>query len=348
MQQVFWNRSASHLQRPCDIAGVFDKPYIVMFICFSRWRELYAFVGWAFCAACGADGVEYCAIARTDPLSVLAGDAGPAGQLAGGELSAAAAKKRKRERDRASPTNTQQQQPSPPVKGLPLRLPPIKLTAALDMARTTNALQALKADKRQFRDAVRTLLRPAEMLLTVLATPPAAAGALLQEIRPLITAAADLYYCEGTAADDVLRYSTLMAQEGGWDCTCTMADLMEKPVQVLRTVDMLIVALSKHLDRCDPAGLKLRVEYGTTLECARAKCWIAYIPAAQAGSPMPHSYRPLVQWLHDWAKRTFSGAARSQGVRLDAARMQDVLQAATGHPELASNIHRVLTQACKV
>ena len=186
------------------------------------------------------------------------------------------------------------------------------------------------------------------MLLTVLATPPAATGTLLQEIRPLIVAAADLYYCEGTAADDVLRYSTLMAQEGGWDWTCTMADLMEKPVQVLRTVDMLIVALSKHLDWCDPAGLKLRVEYGTILVRARAMCWIACIPPTHEHNGMPASYRPLVQWLHDWAKRTFGGAARSQGVRLDIASVQDVLQAATGHPELASNIHRVLSPHCKV
>ena len=47
---------------------MFDKPYIVIFVCFDRWRELYAVVGWAFCAACGTGGSDYCAIERTGPM----------------------------------------------------------------------------------------------------------------------------------------------------------------------------------------------------------------------------------------------------------------------------------------
>ena len=218
------------------------------------------------------------------------------------------------------------------------------MTAALDMSRTHEALQHLKRDPRQFRDAVRTLLRPAEMLLTVLATPAAAKGLLLQELRPLIVAAASLYYCEGTAADDVLRHSTQTSQqEGGWERACTMADLMEKPVQVLRTVDMLIVALSKNLDRCDVAGLKLRLEYGTTLVRARALCWIACIqqPLDQSNGMAP-SYRPMVQWLHEWGKRTFSGAAQRHGLQLDVTALNDMVTAAGAHPKLAANIHHVL------
>ena len=53
-----------------------------------------------------------------------------------------------------------------------------------------SALIKLRAQPQKFRDAVRTLLRPAEMLLTVLATPQATKAELLQEIRPLIEAAA--------------------------------------------------------------------------------------------------------------------------------------------------------------
>lgn len=68
VRQDFWCRSVAHLQRPCDVAGVFDKPYIVIFVCFDKWQELYAVVGWAFCAACGTDGSDYCAIKRTGPM----------------------------------------------------------------------------------------------------------------------------------------------------------------------------------------------------------------------------------------------------------------------------------------
>lgn len=221
---------------------------------------------------------------------------------------------------------------------------PRQLTAALDMSRTHEALQHLKRDPRQFRDAVRTLLRPAEMLLTVLATSAATKGVLLQQIRPLIVAAAALYYCEGTAADDVLRHSTLSAQqEGEWDRACTMADLMDKPVQVLRTVDMLIVALSKHLDRCDLAGLTLRLEYGQMLVRARALCWIACMPRSQPSAVA--SYRPMVQWLHDWGKRAFAGAAQRHDLRLDAELVQNLTNAASAdHPQLAANIHAVLKE----
>lgn len=216
-----------------------------------------------------------------------------------------------------------------------------QLTAALDMTRTHEALQHLKRDPRQFRDAVRTLLRPAEMLLTVLATSAATKASLLQQIRPLIVAAASLYYCEGTAADDVLRHSTLCAQQGGdWDRACTMADLMDKPVQVLRTVDMLIVALAKHLDRCDLAGLTLRLEYGTMLVRARALCWIACLPPHTTSAAA--SYRPMVQWLHDWGQRAFAGAAQRHGLRLDIELVQNLTDAAAGHPQLAANIHAVL------
>lgn len=216
-----------------------------------------------------------------------------------------------------------------------------QLTAALDMSRTHEALQHLKRDPRQFRDAVRTLLRPADMLLTVLATSAATKGVLLQEMRPLIVAAASLYYCEGTAADDVLRQSTLSAHQGEWDHACTMADLMEKPVQVLRTVDLLIVALSKHLDRCDLAGLTLRLEYGTMLVRARALCWVACMPLSNEFSAVA-SYQPMIQWLHDWGKRTFEGAAQRHGLRLDVAALQSMTTAAGAHPQLAANIHAVL------
>jgi hypothetical protein len=211
------------------------------------------------------------------------------------------------------------------------------------MSRTHEALQHLKRDPRQFRDAVQTLLRPAEMLLTVLATSAATKGVLLQNIRPLIVAAASLYYCEGTAADNVLRHSTLSAQqEGERGRACTMADLMEKPVQVLCTVDMLIVALSKHLDQCDLAGLALRLEYGTMLVRARALCWIACMPPAHTNAVA--SYRPMVQWLHDWGKQAFAGAAQRHGVRLDMKLVQSLTDAATNaaHPQLAANIHAVL------
>ena len=217
-----------------------------------------------------------------------------------------------------------------------------QLTAALDMSRTHDALQQLKRDPRQFRDAVRALLRPAEMLLTVLATSAATKEPLLQAIRPLMVAAARLYYCKGTAADDVLRQSTLLAQqEGEWDRACTMADLMDKPLQILRTVDMLIVALTKHLDRCDLAGLKLRLEYGTMLVRARCLCWIDCMPTSHSTHASEvASYRPMVQWLQDWAKRTFMGAAvKRHNLTLDLQFLQELSDAAAAHPQLAASIH---------
>ena len=122
----------------------------------------------------------------------------------------------------------------------------------------------------------------------------------------------------------------------------TMAELMAKPLQVLRTVDMLTVALSEHLDRCDLAGLSLRVEYGTMLVCARALCWIACMPIpAESGAVA--SYRPMVQWLRDWGKQTFEGAAQRRGVRLDVAGLQRMTNAAAA--TATANIHDVLKHA---
>lgn len=211
-----------------------------------------------------------------------------------------------------------------------------QLTAALDMQRTHLALGKLRAEPQQFRDAVRTLLRPAEMLLTVLTTPQATKVELLQEIRPLIEAAAQLYYCEGTAADEVLCVSTdNFEQERYWDRTCTMPELMEKPAQVLRAVDMLIVALSKDLDRCSVGALQLRMEYGSTLVRARTMCWLACIE--------PTSYAPLVRWLGSWADRMLNSNVIARGVRLDESIAKDLGTAAAAHRiELQTEIERVL------
>ena len=110
--QDFWIRSTQHLQRPCDAAGIFDKSYVAIFVQFSRWRELYAVIGWAFCASCGADGAEYCALKRTGQMytdDTINGSTGPA-----------AAKKRKRDK------SSQVEDALPP----PLKLPEIKVRAA--------------------------------------------------------------------------------------------------------------------------------------------------------------------------------------------------------------------------
>ena len=171
LRQSFWARSVAHLQRDSATAGIFDKPYLVIFVRFGMWRELYSCVGWAFASACGSDGSDYCPLKRTGPAY-----AEPEGK--------------KRKRDRAA---------SPP-------LPPVKVASPRDMARMVPALQTYKNDPRQFRNVVQTLLRPAEMLSTVLATKEATKGALLQTIRPLVVATAQLYYAEGFGSDEVLRF----------------------------------------------------------------------------------------------------------------------------------------------
>jgi hypothetical protein len=50
------------------VAGVFDKAYVVIFVVFSRWLELYAVIGWAFSASCGGKGADYCALKRSGPM----------------------------------------------------------------------------------------------------------------------------------------------------------------------------------------------------------------------------------------------------------------------------------------
>lgn len=119
--QDFWCRSAAHLQRPCDVAGVFDKPYIVIFVCFGKWQELYAVVGWAFCDACGTDGSDYCAIKRTGPMYHEDADPLPLTtesiQAQQQGASGPAAKKRKRGSPTTACTNS-------------LRLPAIKVCDA--------------------------------------------------------------------------------------------------------------------------------------------------------------------------------------------------------------------------
>ena len=199
-----------------------------------------------------------------------------------------------------------------------------------------SALIKLRAQPQKFRDAVRTLLRPAEMLLTVLATPHATKAELLQEIRPLIEAAAQLYYCEGTAADEVLRVSTdSFEHQQYWDRSCKMPDLMDKPAQVLRTVDMLIVALTSNLGRCSAGALQLRMEYGSTLVRARTLCWLACIE--------PTSYSPLARWLASWADRMLHSDVIGRGVQLDEGVIKDIgAAAAEVHPELKAQLEQIL------
>ena len=108
--QELWSRSTQHLQRPCDVAGVFDKSYVVIFVWFSRWRELYAVIGWAFCASCGADGAEYCALKCTGQMYTE--------NTANGSSGPATAKKRKRDNK-----VSQAEDALPP----PLKLPEIKV-----------------------------------------------------------------------------------------------------------------------------------------------------------------------------------------------------------------------------
>lgn len=47
---------------------MFDKAYVVIFVVFSRWLELYAVIGWAFSASCGGKGADYCALKRSGPM----------------------------------------------------------------------------------------------------------------------------------------------------------------------------------------------------------------------------------------------------------------------------------------
>eukprot|EP01047_Picozoa_sp_COSAG01_P104288 COSAG01_NODE_33629_length_561_cov_0.958874_1_plen_187_part_11 len=172
------------------------------------------------------------------------------------------------------------------------------------------------------------------MLRTVLTTSQSTKVDLLQEIRPLVQAAAQLYYCKGTAADQVLRVST-EDFEKEWEKAGTMAELMERPAQILRAVDMLIVALAQDLSRCsDERSLALRVEYASTLVRARAVCWLACIELA--------SYGPIVAWLRGWAKRMFDGPALSMGVRLATSVVDDIVAAAEGRQLLAEELGKVL------
>ena len=119
-----------------------------------------------------------------------------------------------------------------------------------------------------------------------------------------------------------------------------MAEVMEQPHLVLRVVDLLIVALCKHLDHCDPEGLQLRVEYGTILVQARARCWITCIePSFEF---QPPSYRPLVTWLVHWGQWMFAPPAAP---RLAQSAVLGICEAAQPrHPQLAQILQTQLSR----
>jgi hypothetical protein len=98
----------------------------------------------------------------------------------------------------------------------------------------------------------------------------------------------------------------------------------------------LIVALSKHLERCSVQSLALRVEYGSTLVRARTLCWLACIQSV--------SFGPLVRWLRSWSARMFTEDVLGQGVRLAATVVDDLVQSAMEHEHtgLQEEIERIL------